>query len=155
MIAPCDSIELPVRILSLGLNNDEHSIVNRYVGELGGVLINTKTDLEMWSQARSSHFDLCIVGQNEVIPNPIELVWLLKGITSQSRIIVVVSEINGYEHLQFNSSNQSNLLQRPIPPTKFIHSIDNALSKSEKPAHTWLTSITNIFHRSRKQKTTV
>ncbi len=150
MIAPREP-EGYARILALGLNESERSLLQQFLTEIGGELTAVETDLDMWSLARSSHYDLCIAGQCESVPNPSYLIWLLKGITQQSRIVLVVSETSGCEIQQLDASHIAGIFQRPIAPVKFIQTIESALVRNETPSPGWFSSITNLFQRSRRQ----
>ncbi|MEW6234925.1 MAG: hypothetical protein AB1656_06020 [Candidatus Omnitrophota bacterium] len=131
MIAPRDN-EHTLRLLSLGLSSQEKTLVESVAARIGGALHCAKDDMDLWGFARTGRFDLCILAQNEEIHDPSYLIWLLKGLASHSRIILIYSSIAQEEANRLKRYDAPHVLVRPVDAAHLAQAIDAAMNAREE-----------------------
>ncbi len=130
MIAPRTNENL-LHILSFGLLSQEKNVLDKIAKESGFQLTYAKDDLELWNHARSGHYDLCILGQAEEIPDPSYLIWLLKGLSTHSKMILIYSELTPEINERLKRFHASYVIERPIDPHRFMVTVESALNSGE------------------------
>ncbi len=140
------------RILTLGLNDQEKTNIEKIASSLGGVVTNVDTEMELLKYAETNHFDICMVGQSDNVPEPSYIIWLLKGITKQSRMIVLYSSLSSEEEKKVLRYEVSNILQRPVKSGEVTKAIESILTHNHDSISLWETILSFIFP-SRKAET--
>jgi len=145
MIAPRQE-EQALQVISIGLQSEEQTGLAEIISDLGGELRTALDDLELWSHARYGRFDLCVLGQSKEITDPSYLIWLLKGIANQSRIILIYSTLAPEEAERLKRYHAIYVLQRPIDPDRLAHTIETALNRSSESGLGFWSRISNLIH---------
>ncbi len=149
MNAPCADT---YRILTLGLNDQEKTNIEKIASSFGGVATNVETEMDLLQHAETTRFDICMVGQSDNVPEPSYIIWLLKGITKQSRMIVLYSSMTSEEEKKVLRYEVTNILQRPIKSGEVTKTIESILTHNHDSVGLW-EAISNFIFPRRKAAT--
>ncbi len=142
MIAPRD---FGFHVFSLGLLPQEKSVLEKITSQLGLHLEAAKDELDLCRLTQNETSSICVIGQSDKIPEPSYITWLLKGIISSSKIMLIYNSITDEETQKLNRFDISNAMIRPIDPHRLARMIENVMTVHEEKREGFLTALTRFM----------
>jgi DNA-binding NtrC family response regulator len=129
MIAPKNNAKSK-SILMLGLQKQELELISKITAQLNINAETVQNDMDLWNHAQKNTHDLYILGQTDQIPDPSYLIWLLKGLSHNSKFILTYSNMNDDEKHRLDRYHAFSIFKRPIVANRLYDAIWSALNES-------------------------
>jgi hypothetical protein len=138
--------KLPVRIVTLGLNDSEKMFLKKHYENSPWEIISANTEMDLFGHADQEKCDLCIIGQSNAIQFPAYIAWLLKEIIKPSRMVVVTSNLSRQEARRLRKYRVRFVLNRPLDASRFTESIEKALNDYRPWPFPIITFFADLLH---------
>ena len=117
-----------LRILCIGLEEQEQKIVHNLVQEHHAALKVASSDMDLTEIARVETFDLYVIGQTEKNPDTDYLIWLLKDYAEHSRFVLLYNSLPPDREHRLEDFHAYSVLHRPLDLNQLHETLEDAIT---------------------------
>ena len=135
------------RIITIGMQTKEKAYIDKIASSSGGSVMHTDNEIGLLKLAHNTNFDVCFIGQSDNTPELSYIIWLLKGLIKQSKMIVLFSSLSKEEEEKILRHDVSRVFKRPANPGGISKTIESILSHDHESVSIWETITNRLFFR--------